>query len=175
MHIQQFECVLYARVYTSYSRRWVWRLRWLFPQNWRLCTCILQNPGSRLAESLNHLTAAAWTGGPGQSHSLRPEILRRQNGQNKKSSSKFSLCTRACVQYVCVCGGGATFPPGDGRFWRSVRLAGKKSCIPISYCLVRRGGCKCGGHTWNKKPTWEDMKEMATTKTLVRKDWKRVS
>lgn len=75
-----------------------------------------------------------------------------------KSLRKFLITNTPCqCVYACVCACQSvlhrmcqvTFPPCDGRFWRSTRLAAKQSCVPISYFLVRRGECKCGGHTWN--------------------------
>lgn len=69
-----------------------------------------------------------------------------------------------CVtQSVCS----VTFPPGDGRFWSSARLAQKIGCGPISYRLVGQRECKCGGHTWN--PARE--RERNEDRWLLRGDW----
>lgn len=56
----------------------------------------------------------------------------------------------------------ATFPPGDGWFWRSARLAGKRSCVPLSYCVVRRGECKSGGYTCNTQREHKTKEDRAT-------------
>lgn len=56
----------------------------------------------------------------------------------------------------------ATFPPGDGWFWCSTRLAGKHSCVPLSYCVVRRGECKSGGHTCDTQREHETKEGRAT-------------
>lgn len=190
MYIEQFKCILYVCVCVLLQMVSVAvalivpseleAMHTYSPESWKLIGWISKPPDCSSVNLGTWTEPLAKTCDPTETENYKIAL---RSIKVIKSFSKF-LITDTLRQCVCVCVFAQsvmqsvwylTFPPGDGGFWRSVRLAGKQSCVPISYCLVRRGECKCGGHTWNtgrEHETKED-REMATEKRLVKKQWKK--
>lgn len=145
-------CVCVCR-HVSYSRLLVQLWNWSIPPCWRRCTCIPQNPECWPAGSAGRLTAAAWIWEPGPSRWPRPATLRRDAYGFWLIANHWVVVDSRHkphgIQGFHRAVSGGTFPPGDGGFGRSARLAGKHSCVPLRHCLVRWWEGKSGGHTCN--------------------------